>query len=559
MRVLLLLLPLSLAAATYYVKPGDPLQAAIDRLAPGDTLVFVPGEYRQGFVLHTSGVTLDGQGARFCGLRKLDLKWEPQGRVLKAKVDHPAHQLFLDEEILIPARWPNMTFAERWDNSKWPAAAKGTKYGVMVDPELKGQDFTGCVAILNIGAWQTFRRVIESHTDDRFTYSTKGNVRLHHTDHPVGMDRYCIYGKAALDAPGERYYDAAESALYIIPLDGVDLRKLESKVMAEAIVLDGVSNVVVNGFRFLATTIRLRGASDCLLHNLSLIAPSTIANPFGPNLPYTSEEWNARTWFGETSVDSLFEIGGDRITLHGVEVRHAEGPGLTVIGDQPVITNCVFADNDWNGLDYGFGIDLLASTNPTFRKSRLSACGGSEGLRLPNHSPALVEYNELKFCGLRQSDGAIVQTSTAGCRGTVIRYNNVHDHKAFYWGGNGIRSDDGGRGLHVHHNVVWNCSEKGIVLKGDDHHVHHNICFDNDKIDILIPRNRLPGKPRELVEQNHNTRVYSNQGKVQGNWSWEPATAPFCEVRNPLPPPDAAMRERYKTEYMKPEFWTTGP
>ena len=46
-----------------------------------------------------------------------------------------------------------MTFDERWDNSKWPRAADGSRYGTMIDPKLaeSGIDFKGGVAILNIG------------------------------------------------------------------------------------------------------------------------------------------------------------------------------------------------------------------------------------------------------------------------------------------------------------------------------------------------------------------------------------------------------------------------
>jgi hypothetical protein len=561
-----LLIALSAAAAKHKVDPGAPLQEAVDRLQPGDQLVFGPGEYRDSFILRSSDVSLHGQGAIFSGLRDIEPNWQAAGKAFKTKVDHTVRQLFSGTDMLIPARWPKRKFsrgdaffADMWDNGTWRAAALGAKYGVMVDPALAGQDFTGCVAILNIGAWQTFRRVITSHTGDRFTYSTAGNERLHHSKHPVGMDRYCIYGKACLDAPGEWYYDAAESALYVIPPPGTALADLDlrSKVIAEAVVLEGVRNVTLENFKFLGTTLRLTNCADCELVDLQLTAPSTVVDPFGPNPPHESKHgrWDARRWFGESSVDALVEVSGDRIVMRGLNVSLAEGPALTVIGDQPIIEDSHFWCNDWHGLDYGFGIDLLATTRPIVRRIELSWCGGSEGLRLPNHSPALVEHSHLHHCGLRQSDGAIIQTSTAGCKGTEIRFNRVHDHNAFHWGGNGIRGDDGARGLHVHHNVLWNCKEKGIVLKGDEHHVHHNVCFDNASIDILIPRNRLPSKLKELAEQNRNSRVYSNQGKVQGNWKWEPPAPPYCEVRNPLPAPeDQAIRDRLKSEGIRSRY-----
>ena len=297
----------------------------------------------------------------------------------------------------------------------------------MVDPVLaeSGIDFTGCVAILNIGAWQTFRRVISTHSGDRFNYSTAGNARLHNTGHPVGMDRYCIYGPAAWDAPGEWYFDAAESAPYLIPPPGIDLATAttESKVLSEALVLDGAREVRVTGLSFRGYTLRLHNSKDCELRKLQLDYPFTIANPFAANLPYESKAWSARKWFGESSVDALTEISGDRSYVRDVRVRYSEGPALTVVGADCVIENCEFRGIDWHGLDYGFGIDLLAATRPALRYMTLAYAGGSEGLRLPNHSPSLVEYCHLHHCGLRQSDGAIIQTSTPECRGTEIRFN----------------------------------------------------------------------------------------------------------------------------------------
>ena len=118
------------------------------------------------------------------------------------------------------------------------------------------------------------------------------------------------------------------------------------------------------------------------------------------------------------------------------------------MGKNNLIENCLFKDIDWHGLDYGFGVDLLAASFVTVRYVTLDHCGGSEALRLPNRGSSLVEYCHLHHGGLRQSDGSMIQTSTAKCAGTTIRYNWIHDHNAFHWGGSGIRGDDGSRGTN---------------------------------------------------------------------------------------------------------------
>ena len=153
--------PETSAAVVYSVSPGDELQATADRLRAGDTLRFAAGTYRRPIVIRAKGtkenpIRIDGDGqTRFSGLVELRLEWRPhRNGIYKADVDHPVHQLFVDGQLMTPARWPNMTFDERWDDNKWPSADEGTSFGGMVDSDLatSGADFTGCVAILNIGS-----------------------------------------------------------------------------------------------------------------------------------------------------------------------------------------------------------------------------------------------------------------------------------------------------------------------------------------------------------------------------------------------------------------------
>ncbi|MEM7015377.1 MAG: right-handed parallel beta-helix repeat-containing protein, partial [Verrucomicrobiota bacterium] len=375
---------------------------------------------------------------------------------------------------------------------------------------------------------------------DRFSYDTDPESRLHQEKHPVGMDRYCIYGDAALDAPGEWFFDRENRQLRIIPPEGKSANemKIEIKTMPEALVVEKAAHVEISGFQFYGTTFRVDDLWSGLVENIDIKYGSTIANPFGPNLPHPAvkaERFSARQWFGETSLDALTEVYGQKTTIRNITSRFCEGPAITIGGEDNILENCLFEDIDWHGLDYGYGIDLLAAAPVTVRRVTLERCGGSEGLRLANHGPSLVEFCYLHHCGLRQSDGAIIQTSMAGTAGTEIRYNWIHDHNAFHWGGNGIRADDQARGMHIHHNVVWNCKEKGIVVKGDEHRVHHNTCFNNERIDILVPRNRLPGKPEELEKQNQNTVTHHNIGTVTGSWIWEePKLAPYGETRDNL-------------------------
>lgn len=55
----LLTLASALAAAEHHIRPGDPPQTVMDRAAPGDTLVFLPGLHQNGLTKHRSILYVD--------------------------------------------------------------------------------------------------------------------------------------------------------------------------------------------------------------------------------------------------------------------------------------------------------------------------------------------------------------------------------------------------------------------------------------------------------------------------------------------------------------------
>ncbi|HEY7498202.1 MAG TPA: right-handed parallel beta-helix repeat-containing protein [Vicinamibacterales bacterium] len=50
------------SANTHVVRPGESIQAAVDAASPGDTIIVKAGEYYESVTIHTSGLTLRGQG-----------------------------------------------------------------------------------------------------------------------------------------------------------------------------------------------------------------------------------------------------------------------------------------------------------------------------------------------------------------------------------------------------------------------------------------------------------------------------------------------------------------
>jgi hypothetical protein len=196
---------------------------------------------------------------------------------------------------------------------------------------------------------------------------------------------------------------------------------------------------------------------------------------------------------------------------------------------------------DFNALDRGHAVSFSGSAKSTVRRCTVFNTGGSEGLTVGGLGPSIIEYNHIFNGGLLQSDGGLIQCHGISLNDTVIRYNWVHDHNAFNWGGIGIRGDDLTRNLLVHHNVVWNCREKGIIVKGDRNRVFNNTCLNNPVMDILAPSRTEPFKPFRpsqhphlLDKQNVNTTIANNYAKViSGTFSWQKeAVPPLGRVEN---------------------------
>jgi len=543
------------SGATYHVAPdGDDanagtaarplrtIQKAAAQLRPGDLCLVRGGTYRETVTLRASGeegkririVAYPGEVVTLSGTEPVTAQWTVhQGRIYKTTVEGPVRQLFVDGELMTEARWPNMPFAKRWDRQVWRASAKGTQYGVMVDPELArtGIDWTGAVATLNIGSWQTFRRVVRRHGkgSDRFTYDRDENHRLAKgKPHRPGFDRYFLAGKlAALDSPGEWFQDG--ETLYLWAPDGKSPaeHRVERKARPYAVAAKGIRHVELSGFHFFATTFKLEQVAHCVLDGVHLTFPHGLHDPFGPPvgrepLPVEPRPWASRQWFKETSVVTPTYLGGEDNVLASSSIRFANGTAIVVHGRQNIIDNCLIHDIDWYGLDTGLGVDLLGTVDSTIRHCTIFNMGSSEGIRITNGGKTEVAWNYIHHGGLCQSDGALVQSGTPNIAGTQVHHNWVHDHNAFNWGGSGIRGDDKTRGLIVHHNVAWNCREKGIITKGDGNRVVNNTCLDNPQIDICVPRDRLPSKTAEIPVQNQHSETVNNcAADISGYYPWQ--------------------------------------
>ena len=227
--------------------PFRHIQRVADIAQPGDVCFVREGVYRETVRPKNSGrrgdpiryVAYPGEKVTINGSEVVEGEWSKyKGSIYKTRLDVECQQLFVDGEMMIEARWPNMTMDQLWERSSWAASDVGSVYGKMVDADLAETDvdWTGAIATLNIAhQFSTWTRKVTNHEkgSDSFEYPKDFGKLSGTIGHSSAFedDFYYLTGKlGALDIATEWYYDAEEKMLYLWTPDGKSPEKHTSKL-----------------------------------------------------------------------------------------------------------------------------------------------------------------------------------------------------------------------------------------------------------------------------------------------------------------------------------------
>jgi len=213
-------------------RPFRTIQKAADTMKAGDTCYVRGGVYRQ--VVRPKGSGSQNKPIRFkawpgevvvlCGTEPINGKWSlHKSKIYKTTVTDVFDQFFVNGRMMIEARWPNMRFEQRFDKAAWATAGKGSEYGTMVDPKLAETDidWTGAVATLNVGSWQTYRRIVRDHKrrGDSFKYEQDMPGHVESKRKWQGFDHYYLAGKHLGNAKISDVSDIEAPLGKVVPFD----------------------------------------------------------------------------------------------------------------------------------------------------------------------------------------------------------------------------------------------------------------------------------------------------------------------------------------------------
>ena len=538
-------------------KPFATIRKAVDTMKSGNKCLVRAGTYHESVKIEDlrgaagepiSIMAYPGEKVVLDGTKPIkDLqknKWTLyQGNIYKTRLTEDVWQLFVDDEMMISARWPNASFEDGtvWDQEKhWAHVDNASINGKMVtntkegyaDLTATGKDFTGAIMVNSIW-WMTRSEIVKNHTagSNEFTYD--GGYRNGYLNHSMFWSKWIKQHQyyflechlSCLDSAKEWYYNPKTKELYLWAPDGkMPSGNIRGKVLGLAFDINGCEYLTLKGFDFFGCTFSMIDASYCTVEDCDFLYYSYNKRMLG-----ITDTWK-NDW-GQQTVSTIIkgDLNGSYNTLRNCKFEYSDGAAFLMEGRYDLVENILAHDIDWTGVGYNT-FQVTGSSNSIFRRITAYNTGGSECI-MPGYS-GLIEYCDFgKNLGVLQHDGSAIQVAPSFQSGTIVRNNWVHDNTKF-----GIRADFNGIpgevfpvgfGFEVsfRNNIVWGQHtvpyQPGFWLGGDRHKVYNNISYDNFSAEMTL---------WSKDGANTNSEVYNNAvGKLTGERNGQ---EPFKSIAN---------------------------
>ncbi|KQW03845.1 discoidin domain-containing protein [Streptomyces sp. Root369] len=478
---------------TYHVAPqgndhahgtqASPLRtigACLDRVRPGDTCLIHKGTYREQLTPPSGAegapVTIAAYGdgpVTVDGTEKVTGWKDAGGGLIAADTDLPPNPdfnaMFLDNTRAAEGRWPNSGADPL--NATWAEADTTSTDQHIDDTDLPDANWTGATVHLWAGSnpWAQQTGTATASAPGKLEFKG-GNYRCS----PLCMGNqpyrnyYLVGSKAALDQPGEWYYDKTAHRLYMVPpKGGIAGHTVTAKHRLWGVDLSDSSYVTVRGLDLWGTSLRTGKSSTGVvvdrLHATYISEYSTLPMPPDSDLAIEPAEGHI---VASRILDSGVQILGTGNTLKNSEIAQSAGDGVLVRGNGNTITNNYIHDVGWMG-SYTPGIEINGNghtvTRNTIRRTGRAAIDTAYQINGTDYHDNRVAYNDISEAMRTSRDGSPFYVCCyLNGTGSSIDHNTAHDSS----GQNGYYVDNYSGHFRLHHNVAWNTGARGVYFNG---------------------------------------------------------------------------------------------
>ncbi len=322
------------------------------------------------------------------------------------------------------------------------------------------------------------------------------------------QDAMCL-----LDQPGEWYYNADETTLYIIPPeDHAGELYVCYKSQRNGFILDGKSNIRIENLHFFGCGVEMDNATTgCVLNRITAeYAQHSISG---------EDCMGAQCW-GSGEREGLGEGGiqilGSGNTLQNSEIAYCSGNGVYVSGEGHTIVNNYIHDVDYIG-SYACAIHLINARECLISHNTMKSAGRSLiNAATSGFYNCQITYNVMAEGMKLVDDGGALYVSSMDGEGTEIAYNVITDMKKtdeqkFV---QGLYLDGLCSNMIVHHNVLKGCNLQ--MNQPSEYCLFYNNTVGGDFSSVKVAKGKRPDATGVALINNIFTGTISWQDSSGG-------------------------------------------
>jgi hypothetical protein len=513
-------------------NPYKTIGKAISIISESDTVIIREGIYHEQIIINNLNATeglptviknYQNETVIIDGTIEVNGTWsdDPDNNNVKLieNITSPITQLFVGNNQMVMARWPNAQFNDLsiFDKHNWAEGHETSSLdGQLYIDETKKDpgtiDLANSIGILNIGSFKTFNRVISSHTqqvgNDLIEYlSPIGNSGIGgalKNNGPLKDKHHYFFfegKKDFVDIENEWFLDTVNNKLYVYPSSQTDInnRTIRGKIRDYSLLVDNSSHIKIEGLTFFATTFKADSSSYLNISNCNFYYPSYSRRMLG------ELQGAAPTTLGSSGAKRVHNS-----TIDSCLFMDSEGEGLLIMGNNNKVLNSYFKNIDWSATELdGLMVTINVDGNGNeFSYNEIYNTGASATVWPGEES--IFSYNVVSNTGLAQSDGAVFQGTKNTVSKSVVHHNFVYDTEkyAFRYDAPGGNAEEAGSFGIMHHNIADNTM--GLMIKGNNQIIANNTVINtiNNRNDIII-----------LAEDcsNNSTWLYNNLAERIGS------------------------------------------